>query len=77
MTGSPIPGTAHGRADENFVFLTKQVRIPRSAIVAVRPRRDGDGADVVTERGAMHVCEDYSALVSHIYGVNVNTEGAR
>ena len=71
MPATPIPGTAHGRADGAFVFLTKQVRIPRSAIIAVRPRRDGEGADVVTERGAMHVCEDYAALVRFLYDVEV------
>ncbi len=66
-----LPGTAHGKIDGDFVFLTKRVRIPRGDILAVQPSGDGDGATVVTGRGAMRVCEDYSALMYHLYGVDV------
>ena len=63
-----IPGTAHGAVDEAFVYLTKCVRLPRAAIVAVRPTRDGKGANVVTDRGAMRVVEDYEDIVRILYG---------
>lgn len=74
----PLPGTAHGKIDGDFVFLTKRVRITRGDILDVKPTADGEGAIVVTERGAMRVCEDYSALMYHLYGVdvpNVTTSG--
>ena len=65
-----LAGTAHGAVDGDFVFLTKRVRIPRADILAVQPSRDGEGATVITERGAMRVCEDYSALMYHLYGAD-------
>ena len=74
MTGTStvtLPGTAHGKIEGDFVFLTKRVRIPRGDILAVKPSRDGEGATVITERGAMRVCEDYSALMYHLYGADV------
>ena len=79
MTGTStitLPGTAHGKIEGDFVFLTKRVRIPRGDILAVKPSRDGEGATVITERGATHVCEDYSALMHHLYGVDVPAPGA-
>ena len=74
-----LPGTAHGKIEDDFVFLTKRVRISRGDILAVKPSRDGEGATVVTERGAMRVCEDYSALMYHLYDADVSTPegGAR
>lgn len=63
-----IPGTAHGAVDETFIFLTRRVRIPRENVVAVRPTRDGKGATVITERGAMRVVEDYADIVRILYG---------
>ena len=72
MTGTiTLHGTAHGAIDGEYVFLTKRVRIPRTDILAVKPSRDGQGATVITERGAMRVCEDYSALMYHLYGADV------
>ena len=71
-----LPGTAHGKIEDGFIFLTRRVRIPRGEILAVKPSRDGEGATVVTERGAMRVCEDYSALMYHLYGVDVQTKGS-
>ena len=74
MTGTStitLPGTAHGKIEGDFVFLTKRVRIPRGDILAVKPSRDGEGATVITGRGAMRVCEDYSALMFHLYGADV------
>ena len=68
-----LAGTAHGAIDGDFVYLTKRVRIPRTDILAVKPSRDGQGATVITERGAMRVCEDYSALMYHLYGTDVST----
>jgi hypothetical protein len=79
MTGTStitLPGTAHGKIEGDFVFLTKRVRIPRGDILAVKPSRDGEGATVITERGAMRVCEDYSALMYHLYGADVPNPGA-
>ena len=63
-----IPGTAHGAVDEAFIYLTKRVRVPRENVVAVRPTRDGQGANVVTDRGAMRVVEDYEDIVRILYG---------
>jgi len=73
----PLAGTAHGAIDDEYVHLTKQIRVPRDGILAVRPTRDGNGAIVVTERGAMRVCEDYSALMYHLYGAIVQPGGAK
>ena len=70
-----LAGTAHGAIDSEYVHLTKQIRVPKEGILAVRPTRDGNVAIVVTERGAMRVCEDYSALMYHLYGTNVPTGG--
>ncbi len=72
-----LAGTAFGAIDNEYVYLTKQIRIPRTNILTVRPTRNGNGAIVVTERGAMRVCEDYSALVYHLYGTNVQVGGAQ
>ena len=81
MTGTStitLPGTAHGKIEGDFVFLTKRVRIPRGDILAVKPSRDGEGATVITKRCAvMRVCEDYSALMFHLYGVDVPNCRAR
>ena len=70
-----LTGTAFGAIDNEYVYLTKQIRIPRTNILTVRPTRNGNGAIVVTERGAMRVCEDYSALMYHLYDTNVPTGG--
>ena len=67
--------TPHGNFDGDFVFLTRRIRIPRGDILAVKPSNDGEGATVITERGAMRVCEDYSALMYHLYGANVAQTG--
>ena len=68
-----LAGTAHGATDGDFVFLTRRIRVPRADILAVKPSRDGQGATVITERGAMRVCEDYSALMYYLYGTDVST----
>lgn len=72
-----LAGTAHGAIDNKYVYLSKCVRIPRTDILAVSPSADGNGAIVVTERGAMRVCEDYSALMYHLYGAVVQPGGAK
>ena len=74
-TTERLAGTAHGAIDGDFVYLTMRVRIPRTDILAVKPSRDGQGATVITERGAMRVCEDYSALMFHLYGAIVAQAG--
>lgn len=71
-----LPGTARGKLEREFIFLTRRVRIPRGAIITVKPARDGEGSTVVTDRGAMRVCEDFSALMFHLYGVDVGKSGA-
>lgn len=70
-----LPGTAHGKIDAEFVYLTKRVRLRRDAILAVHPVRDGEGCTIVTDRGSSRVCEDYSALMFHLYGVDVGNAG--
>lgn len=72
-----LAGTAHGAIDNKYVYLSKYVRIPRTDILAVCPSADGNGAIVVTERGSMRVCEDYSALMYHLYGAIVQPGGAK
>lgn len=76
MTPITLPGTAHGKIEGDFVFLTRRVRIPRGAILAVKSPRDGEGSTVVTDRGAMRVCEDFSALMRCLYDVDVPAHGA-
>ena len=66
-----LAGTAHGAIDGEFVYLTKRVRIPREKIIDVLPSRDGKGATIITDRGATRVCEDFSALMYHLYGADV------
>ena len=70
-TKQALSGTAYGAIDGEHIYLTKRVRIPRADILAVKPTHDDNGAIVVTDRGAMRVCEDYSALMYHLYGANV------
>ncbi len=78
-TTKMLAGTAYGAISDDHVFLTRRVRIPRADILAVQPSRDGEGSTVITKRGAMRVCEDYSALMYHLYGMEVSTPegGAR
>ena len=71
-----LAGTALGAIDGEYVYLTKRVRVPRENILAVRPARDGRGAFVVTDRGSMRVCEDYGALMYHLYGAEVPSRGS-
>ena len=71
-TRHSLAGTAFGAIDGEFVYLTKRIRIPRQDILAVKPAADGNGAIVITERGATWVCEDYSALMFHLYGADVS-----
>ena len=74
-TTERLAGTAHGAVSEDHVFLTRRVRIPRADILAVQPSRDGQGATVITKRGAMRVCEDFTTLMYHLYGANVAQTG--
>ena len=55
------------RTDAPFIFLTRRIRLPKTDIPSVRPSRDGQGATVVTSRGAMRVCEDYSSIIFYLY----------
>lgn len=66
-----LPGTAHGKIDGDYIYLTRRIRITRGEIEAVQPSRDGEGSTIITERGAMRVCEDYSALMHHLFAVDV------
>ena len=69
-----LAGTANGAISDDFVFLTRRVRIPRADILAVQPSRDLKGATVITKRGEMRVCEDYSALMYHLYDTDVSMQ---
>lgn len=69
-----LAGTAQGTISDDFVFLTRRVRIPRADIIAVQPSRDREGTTVITKRGARRVCEDYSALMYHLYGIDVSMQ---
>ena len=73
-TTKMLAGTAHGAISDNHVFLTRRVRIPRADILAVQPSRDGEGATVITKRGAMRVCEDYATLIDYLYGTDVSMQ---
>lgn len=71
-----IHDAAHAKAGEAFVYCTKRIRIPRAAILDIRPARGGNGTIIVTARGVSRVCEDFASLVRHLYGVNI-TQGER
>lgn len=71
-----IHNAAHTEAGEVFVYCTKRIRIPRAAILDIRPARGGSGTIIVTARGVSRVCEDFASLVRHLYGVNI-TQGER
>ena len=70
-----LPGTAHGKIDGEYIYLTRRIRLTRHDIEAVQPSRDGEGSTIITSRGAMRVCEDYSALMWHLYGVDTTVNG--
>ena len=63
-----IPGTTCGAIDERYLYVTKRCRVPLANILAVRPSRDGRGANLITDKGAMLICEDLQPLVAAIYG---------
>jgi hypothetical protein len=65
-TSKKLAGTPYQERAEDFIFLTKRIRIPKSRLLDVRPARDGVGAYVVTDRGALLVCEDYSAIIREL-----------
>ena len=66
-----IHDAAHAEAGDAFVYCTKRIRIPRAAILDIRPARGGCGTIIVTARGVSRVCEDFASLVRHLYGVNI------
>lgn len=73
----PLQSSTGGKIDDTFVYITRRIRIPRTAILSVKPSPDGEGATVVTERGAMRICEDYNDLIHHLYGADIpNRQGA-
>lgn len=72
----PLPGTQHEERAGDFIFLTKRVRIPKRDILDVRPPRDGRGAYIVTEKGALRVCEDYAAIMQELFPVPAPQVGA-
>ena len=80
MTGfntiTRLAGTPYQERAEDFIFLTKRIRIPKSRLLDVRPARDGVGAYVVTEKGALRVCEDYGAIIQELFPVPAPQVGA-
>ena len=72
----PLPGMQHQERAEDLIFLTKKIRIPKSGILDVRPARDGVGAYVVTDRGALLVCEDYDTIIQELFPVPAPQVGA-
>lgn len=66
-----IHDAAHAETGDAFVYCTKRIRIPRAAILDIRPVRGGRGSVIVTSRGVSRVCEDFASLVRHLYGVNI------
>ena len=75
-TSKKLAGTPYQERAEDFIFLTKRIRIPKSNILDVRPARDGVGAYVVTDRGALLVCEDYGAIIQAFFPVPAPQVGA-
>lgn len=80
MTGNTIAHHAgapcQDRAENNFIFLTKRIRIPKSKILDVRPARDGAGSYVVTNKGALRACEDYGAIIRELFPAPAPQVGA-
>lgn len=75
-TSKKLAGTPYHERADDFIFLTKRIRIPKSNILDVRPARDGVGAYVVTDRGALLVCEDYEAIIQELFPVPAPQVGA-
>ena len=75
-TSKKLAGTPYQERAEDFIFLTKRIRIPKSNILDVRPARDGVGAYVVTDRSALLVCEDYGAIIQELFPVPAPQVGA-
>lgn len=73
--------TDHALVTDDFVFVTRRIRLPRADLMAVKPTADDSGAIIVTRRGAMHVRENFDALMRDLYGVApsigeiIDTEG--
>ena len=69
-----LPCSTGGKIEDGYVFLTRRIRITPNDILSISPTYDGEGATVVTARGAMRVCEDYNALLSALYGADARKE---
>lgn len=70
-----IFGTAYGVIDDEFMYLTKQVKIQRGDIRIVRPKRNGNGSIVVTRNsGAIRVCEDYEAIMNALHNADISAD---
>jgi hypothetical protein len=55
--------------DPGFLIITKICRIPRAAVKAIEPARDGSGnALVVTDRGCNRARETYDEVMAQFAG---------
>ena len=70
-----ISGTTYGEIDEDFIYLTKRVRIPRGDILTARPKRKSEGSIIVTRSGSIRVCEKYESIVYALYGAVIPAGG--
>ena len=76
QTFKPLPGTPYQERIDEFIFLTKRIKIPKAGILDVRPPRDGSGAFIITEKGALRVLEDYDAIMQELFPVPAPQIGA-
>ena len=58
------------KRDSDFVCFTRQVKIPRAAIVTVQPRARGGARVFTTAHGkqGVLVMEDYAVVMERLYG---------
>ena len=56
--------------DPGFLIITKICRIPRAAVKAIEPARDGSGnALIITDRGCNRARESYDEVMAQFAGI--------
>lgn len=61
--------------DAGFIIITKICRIPRAAVKAIEPARDGSGnALIITDRGCNRARESYDEVMAQFAGKGARNE---
>lgn len=76
MQSLPSSTPTRGGYDDEFVYVTRRIRLRRSDIEAVQQAHDGEGSIVTTSRSTMRVLEDFRPLANVIFG-NAQKGGAK